>query len=338
MEKFPALINALRDHAILAPWSPAYVSDDIRREGNKAAHVLDHLTVFQKTAYVLEYQKNTGFPNMELTASVITDHFRKAIIGGTATTRAEIVFAGYDPTCSVARNRALPGSDVDFLTVVVRNGNSDFASKLYAEVVGRLEPAIADLRSLTPYSIIDFDRLIAYRPEFLASNGRYIMFAGLPWSGRLIDHEVATETISQIQSGVVLVDNLPVDIKESFEGKRVYNFVRRHSINTDKEKSKYKERVRLCEEFPGFSIEEQFAIIRVLQNLNEGISINLRISDNPYGQVLNDLVDKGILRYKSYSETDEVVVPWEHDSENARVLRPANWHPREGIKVMSKWS
>lgn len=339
MEKLPSTAQAIRNHAIAVPLNPPHKSLDMVRIGLEAAAVFDKFSTSDQAAFVSEYQHATGFPNMEVTASLIVSHFQKAIIEAAAALRTQIVFAGYDPTCSVAKGKALPGSDVDFMTVVVEEDDPHLSRQLYAETVTRLDPRIADMRSLTPYSIVNVNRLLVYEPDFLAPNGRYIMNAGIPWSPRLVDHEVATEIISQIQEGAILIDDLTTGLKGAFAGKKVQNFVDRHSINVGKEKNKYQERAKLCAEFPDLSTGEQFVIIRILQDVNEGIPLDLWISSkNPHSEILTQLVSKGILRYKSSLQRNQVVVPWIHDSENARVLRPGNWHPTEGTKVMSKWS
>ncbi len=101
---------------------------------------LDKLTsYFDKSEFINKYCDYTGFPNLAEVSRKICFTFENCIknitydIGGYNQDAYKVVDFGYDPTCSIGLNKALPGSDLDKGYVII-NGDSDYSNeKIFTE-------------------------------------------------------------------------------------------------------------------------------------------------------------------------------------------------------------
>ncbi len=120
-----------------------YTNKAIRNEN---LSFLERVTVPSEQKKFVEYYKNlTGFPNLAETSKRIKQEFVNAITAATDilnrrfyTDKFNIVQAGYDGVCSVGRQKALPGSDIDKAYVIIKGGNSYEAEELVNQFKGQI--------------------------------------------------------------------------------------------------------------------------------------------------------------------------------------------------------
>lgn len=103
---------------------PSYQA--IRKEN---LEFLDRVTSpTEKRKFINYYNNLTGFPNLAEVSSKIKTEFTNAVSKAVTTAKYfssleksfDVVRAGYNDTCSVGRNRAFPGSDIDGAYIILR--------------------------------------------------------------------------------------------------------------------------------------------------------------------------------------------------------------------------
>jgi len=93
---------------------------------------LDRITdTKEKEKFIDYYKELTGFPNLKKVSENIKDTFKSAVKSGERAIEGNnyhVCISGYDGICSVGRNKALPGSDLDKAYVIL-----DGKSYLYSD-------------------------------------------------------------------------------------------------------------------------------------------------------------------------------------------------------------
>lgn len=117
------------------PQSPSVLLADLRLNLAKEADFDSQnlLTIFEKIrslkendkqAFITAYCEKTGFPDQKRTSCLIDENVSQALKKAQKQTDIKVLFAGYNPTCSVGIGTALPGSDLDTLFVCIdKDGN-----------------------------------------------------------------------------------------------------------------------------------------------------------------------------------------------------------------------
>ena len=79
---------------------------------------LSKLSEDEQLDFLKAFCSLTGFPNLPEVSSRIENEINKAILLTAQETKAKLLFAGYNDTCSVGLRTAFPGSDIDTLFFV----------------------------------------------------------------------------------------------------------------------------------------------------------------------------------------------------------------------------
>lgn len=95
---------------------------------------LDRITdQAEKSEFINYYKTLTGFPDLHKVSKNIKSAYVFAVLQASAdlntnhnTNRFDILEAGYDGVCSVGRNKALPGSDLDKAYVILRGTGNKY--------------------------------------------------------------------------------------------------------------------------------------------------------------------------------------------------------------------
>lgn len=90
----------------------------------------------EKKKFINYYKELTGFPNLAVVSEKIKNEFVRAVAKSSnelnnyhCTNRFDILEAGYDGVCSVGRNKALPGSDLDKAYIIIRGSGNKYGDK-----------------------------------------------------------------------------------------------------------------------------------------------------------------------------------------------------------------
>jgi len=86
------------------------------------SHELQTMAVASPDADIAQKERATGFPDLQEVSRKMLEHVRASLIAAEAETGIKVLYAGFDPYCSVGRGLALPRSDIDFLHVIVPEG------------------------------------------------------------------------------------------------------------------------------------------------------------------------------------------------------------------------
>jgi len=237
--------------------------------GKKLSQSINKLSTEEKRHYIEQYVNTTQFPDLEKVSRAIENHAIDAIKEAAKELNIPVLYAGYDPTCSVAKNVALPGSDLDGMSILIK-GSLKEREKLYVKILERLDPAIIDLDSL------DHNRIITLNDVEIFGNYNFE-------EDELKKSKLRNLTgimLEIIRDGEKLIDNLASErnwLKELPLYKTNHHFHKEEFI--EKEKDKHKAR-SVLKKFNRLSLDGQFSLIRILQHQYEGIPLNLKLDNN----------------------------------------------------------
>ncbi len=178
-------------------------SDDAIRAHNLS--FLDRVTeTNEKRKFVMLYKKLTGFPDLKEVSVRIYSEFVKAVKKAESySSDYKVVIAGYDGVCSVAKGKALPGSDLDKAYVVIK-GSSDYADP---ELVNRFK---GHLWNNTDQRILSYNHDDAAFPHvYTVRQIEHLLDA--------LDSRVSSTLVEKIETPTAFFDRLMGKPKTSIE-------------------------------------------------------------------------------------------------------------------------
>ncbi len=137
--------NFLKDGSYLDVHDDFFAKKNIKIRQNNLSF-LDNLTESEKKQFIEEYKKLTGFPDLKEVSKRIENEFVQASLKSSSelnyslgSDAYDVLELGYDKTCSVGQNSALPGSDLDRAYVILRGtGNRAKDSDIVAKYSAKL--------------------------------------------------------------------------------------------------------------------------------------------------------------------------------------------------------
>lgn len=106
---------------------------------------IEKLSDADKKAFVQEYCKQTGFPNLETVNQKIRTHAKEATQTAAQNVGLNLLWCGYHSSCSVSRGLALPGSDLDARPVIV-DGNQEQIERFKGALWNNYNPLLVSIR------------------------------------------------------------------------------------------------------------------------------------------------------------------------------------------------
>ncbi|MGE0491103.1 MAG: hypothetical protein AB7S38_17985 [Vulcanimicrobiota bacterium] len=228
----------------------------------------------------------TGFPDLQLVSHRMLDHVRDSLKAAAKETGIPVLYAGYDPYCSVGRGLALPKSDVDFLHIIIADGQdkerffASFQQALAKEPLVDLQgiqaqQAVFGLDELDPTPIGDnprpkWEQLMTklLSRSLHGADGRGQLLADPAWAAEL-RQRVPASLDSQDQKVMLAMPAKP----------------------------KHEARLPLAEAYPGLSRAEQKMVWRIIDNDPDEVDMSFLdlTADNPNLPIIESLADKGLL-------------------------------------------
>lgn len=86
---------------------------------------IDSLTESQKKLFIKSFEEKTGFPDLKKVSRRIEEEAKRALIQTSEELGVNVVMSNYNPTCSVGKGVALPGSDIDGWFIIIDGTESD---------------------------------------------------------------------------------------------------------------------------------------------------------------------------------------------------------------------
>lgn len=106
---------------------------------------IESLPLSDKEEFIRKYCNHTGFPNLDVVNKKMKDFARDKILSSAQNARTQVISAGYHRTCSANINAALPGSDLDAMSVILK-GNQDNVDRFKGELWNSFDPSIVSIR------------------------------------------------------------------------------------------------------------------------------------------------------------------------------------------------
>lgn len=280
---------------------------DLIRAGWDMSEALEQLTDDDVGVYIQQFQNATGFPKLEQVSQRIMTHALDALEKSASEVgNIKIKYSGYDRSCSVGRSLSLPGSDLDGWNVVYE-GPKEAAIPLRNRVVCRLDPNLMDVYSLPVSSVHTLDEL-----KLCMEKPLYEVFKSPAF------HIVTV--LETIRNDGTLINNLG-SLERDIKASRLYN--ESYGVLGDPdlvlpEKQKHIKRAVLGN-FDRFTPEQQYLVVRAIQRENEGVPVDLSLSDrNPHYRAIYELVENKVLEpLKGSTRTYPL---WIHSSKNAQTI------------------
>jgi hypothetical protein len=268
MSEITPAVEIIRARALYREHAKS-LDDALARAGQEIAIVLDNLSEDGKKLYTKDFKDRTGFPNLTEVSKRIEQHAVQSLTAAANETGVEVLYSGYDNSCSVGRSVALPGSDLDGWSILIR-GTKEDKQRLFRSITDKLDPAVFDLWSLDIERIISEDELKSLSRYGRADLGQ-VRASAAACAGILLE---------TLREGRVLLNNLG-SIESWIKESRLYresNFLHKDLPGNNSTKLKHQARENL-KEFDRLTEEEQFIIVRIIQQVNEGIPIDLNLSN-----------------------------------------------------------
>lgn len=270
------------------PQNPQQTVDELDSYFNK----LRNLDKENKTAFLTAYSEKTGFPDMKKTSALIRTNAVEALREAENQTGIKALMAGYNPTCSVAIGKALPGSDLDTLFVCTEKSSdkSKFKSELKKhvdpllcamtwnrtddlpdsvgldEIMHSLELAngIFESKNLGANSSEYFDILRTPTNDWVQA-GKF----HLDMNSDVTDDEKtpllrAGLVMEILRDGDVLLDDFTHEDREFMEDSPVYKYANMQQMNAYKNveiKEKHKKRERLLADYNNLPVDEKLEMV-----------------------------------------------------------------------------
>ena len=252
-----------------------------------------------KKRFIELYCNQTGFPDMQKTSDLIEKDMTQAIINASKETGVEIIFAGYNPTCSVGNGHALPGSDFDTLFIWLKDWeNFDAFKNKFKKNVNPLLCAVTRTRTndVPDYVVInDLIDSTNLAQRVFEDNSLYKKSAIYEAT---LDEQISDWTkageynldvntyipdadktpllraglvLEILRDGNVIIDELDSSTKEFFENSCVYKYTNMQQMRSYKNaplKAKHRNREAILSRFNKLSDDEKLNMIFNVVNLS----------------------------------------------------------------------
>ncbi len=86
---------------------------------------IDSLTESQKKLFIKSFEEKTGFPDLKEVSRRIEKEAKRALLQTSEELGINVVMSNYNPTCSVGKGVALPGSDIDGWFIIIDGMEDD---------------------------------------------------------------------------------------------------------------------------------------------------------------------------------------------------------------------
>lgn len=117
-----------------------------------------------KVQFIKNFCKETGFPKLDTVSKKIEDHTLDITEKAAKESNVKVLYSGYNSTCSVGKNCALPGSDIDTWFTII-DGTEEEKGKFLGKIQELANPL---LLSVTKSRTDDYPDAIT-KKEFLES-------------------------------------------------------------------------------------------------------------------------------------------------------------------------
>lgn len=293
---------------------PIYYADQIKRNLTRPLAVLEKLSSFkatqddlklldkftdiEKQEFVKLFCHKTGFPNLDTVKRNIIKSITDAIIKAANDDNPpiKVLWAGYDGACSVSRNLALPGSDIDKLSIII-DGDSKDAKRLRAKVYENADKVLAEvcpdeLIFILPLKDIfnadnKVNQIIATSPEISANLKKYESILNINYKdgpeaiefNRKIAEKQKNDDIESqslvlqtahilevLRDGSPLLNNLETEKLSKLQDTALYKYsnVLQQRAVKGSEKGKITARKQMMQEFKKWPIDKQFRLIKTM--------------------------------------------------------------------------
>ncbi len=288
---------------VVDDFSKLYTSD---RERGNAQAALDTLSMNQKQRLVLAYlycfTSFDGDTLLDKVSAAIESHAKSVMRSAQAKLGIEVAYSGYDSASSIGRRIAIPGSDLDHWTIVVRGTKRD-AECFRAEIHAQMNPLISDVlnSSHRPPLVVAIDSIKgmltmkggsdsyylyklplaeweqnvaawrAFDPSipkpFVASSDAALakLKATLKDDACREDWVLASCALEILRDGATLANAFTKEELAQIKGSRLFatSDILKQKRNSTSLQSKHRARGSL-ETFHQLSVEEQFLLLRVI--------------------------------------------------------------------------
>ncbi len=267
---------------------------------------------------VTSFERETGFPDLALTSRKIEEAVAQAIEQVCQEKDIKVLYAGYDPTCSVARGVAVPGSDLDGLTIVVNKKARPFKKTLVQRL--SYEPAYRQLIAFNPKSddsqgikVINTREIDIYKNHILK---REAVAPAKDWDAICR----VRQFMALVAYGKPLREDYPIKWKDLAElnqkdSRREPDYY--SPLLKRPPKAKYIYRQRLAELYPTLTLAEKWIIIKTQQDntarryqpkLQPSVPLEFSPQHDYYAELCS-LRDKGLL-IQLDPESPELIAAW----------------------------
>jgi hypothetical protein len=243
-----------------------------------------------KQREIREYSELTGFPDLEAISSKILEAAKINMTRAALKAGVNIKFSGYDQSCSVGRNLALPGSDLDGWYIVI-DGDEVSKKVFHSELVQTLNPQVIDPDSISEVQIVLLSEVMQLGNE-----------SDFERHQRTQNVALATDIL---RNEWLIADNLSPEERVEILQLRLTekNHFMEKDVHGDSIKFKLQKRIELSEQFQNLTQEEQYLILQIIQTINRGEDFDFRDNpENPNLDTLWGLCARNILNYHAESK------------------------------------
>ncbi|MBQ4646929.1 MAG: hypothetical protein IJB79_06240 [Candidatus Gastranaerophilales bacterium] len=252
-----------------------------------------------KKHFIELYCKRTGFPNMEKTSFLIANNVQESLFEASNKTGVEIIFAGYNPTCSVGNGHALPGSDFDTFFICLKDWNNFDSFK--EAFVDNIDPLLCSMTRTRTNDLPDYVAIediinsivlaqSAFDSHSLQENSKQYkenlnkQIKDWTQAGQynldlndFIDDKNKTPLLRAgllmeiLRDGKIVVDNLDDSTKEFFQNSCVYKYTNMQQMRSYKNaplKLKHQNREAILSNFNQANDDEKLDLIFGVINLS----------------------------------------------------------------------
>lgn len=261
-----------------------------------------------------DYLRTTGFPDLGAVSSRIVKHAKSVIFSVAPKLGLRVRLLAYDGTCSVGQKKALPGSDLDELTVVVEPLEAAPGPHLWETIramfIGdntlKYEKYKAQELQAAFYSNLDFELIgcdqslkVIFLRELQSQFSRLFPYAFDP--RELYRPKEAEIVALLLDSGEIIFNDLE-EVAESWGNSKIFNRFRRSANEWGAfvlpKKFKVQARANLVTQFNLLDDDERLLIIEILRSdvsTGKSPSALSNAADNPFIEVAKKLEEKRLL-------------------------------------------
>lgn len=242
------------------------------------------------------YCELTGFPNGELMREKVETFVTQAINNAANEAGVKVLFAVYDPLCSLATGNMLPGeSDIDHLTVLLKKASDEQQEQFVNVMESQFEQG-RSMTQLGPFGALTLKQLTECSRETYREKYWDPLWNPMPKAE--YQKYLADVMIGEMTEGKVLINKLEESTQALFLNSVMYtgNLFRPYinKIKSAGMKTKYLPRQRLINAFKDLTSEEKKWVVHHLQTDKPVVPHNGRL-DKPTKKLYDSLVKKGVL-------------------------------------------